>query len=105
MLADISEDIATCTKRIQKVLDGNKLSTEDVDRARSFIHLLRVFDTEVSCLMKDWKHLLESIQVCTLRTIKEWIQYLAQWPYQQVVQSDPGGMDTFEAIADILVRL
>ncbi|THG97385.1 hypothetical protein EW026_g4602 [Hermanssonia centrifuga] len=82
VLADISEDIATCTKRIQKVLDGNKLSIEDVDRARSFIHLLRVFDTEVSCLMKDWKHLLESIQ--------------------QVVQSDPGGMDTFEAIADIL---
>ena len=57
-------DINSCKDRIQKLLDDKHFVTgEDVKRARSFIHILRVLQAEVCCLMKDWRSLLDVIHV------------------------------------------
>ena len=60
----MSEGIASCKARIQKLLDDKHLvADEDVMRATSFVHILRVFQAEVCCLMKDWGSMLDIIQV------------------------------------------
>ena len=57
-------NITSCKDRIQKLLDDKHLLTDDDSkRARSFIHILRVFQAEVCCLMKDWRSLSNVIQV------------------------------------------
>jgi len=63
-LATISDDIKSCKIRIQGVIDSNRFpSVEDADRARSLIHILRVFEAEVLCLRKEWKLVLLTIEV------------------------------------------
>jgi hypothetical protein len=56
--------ITDCKIRIQKLLDDKCfVAEEDIDRARSFIQILRVFQAEVCCLMRSWSILLDIIQV------------------------------------------
>ncbi|KAH8101409.1 hypothetical protein BXZ70DRAFT_1007244 [Cristinia sonorae] len=86
-LATISDDIKDCKIRIQQVIDSNQFpSVEDADRARSFIHILRVFEAEVLSMRKEWKLLLLTIE---LRN-------------QEATHSDELAIDTFEAIADLV---
>lgn len=57
-------NISLCKDRIQGLLENKHLiADEDVMRARSFIHILRLFQAEVCCLMKNWGSLLGVIQV------------------------------------------
>jgi len=76
-------DISSCKDRIQELLDHNCLTADEaVLRAKSFVHLLRVFQAELCCLTKDWRSLLDVIQ--------------------DAVRSDAPATDTFEAFADML---
>ena len=63
-LASISGDIKSCQSRIGEIINKNKLpKQEEKERARSFIHTLRVFEVEVSCLQKDWEGLSLAVEV------------------------------------------
>ncbi|GJE98003.1 SPO22 domain-containing protein [Phanerochaete sordida] len=76
-------NISLCKDRIQGLLENKHLiADEDVMRARSFIHILRLFQAEVCCLMKNWGSLLGVIQ--------------------DAVRSDALATETFEAFADML---
>ena len=45
----------------------NKLSAEaDVERVRSFLHVLRVFEVEVLCLVRDWTRVSAVIEVSVM---------------------------------------
>ncbi|CAL1696816.1 unnamed protein product [Somion occarium] len=79
----VAERIKSCKICIQRVIDNEKLTkSEDMQRAHSFIHILRVFETEVLCAKKEWKALLHTIEDAT--------------------ESDASAVNTFEAIADLV---
>ncbi|PCH37312.1 hypothetical protein WOLCODRAFT_146594, partial [Wolfiporia cocos MD-104 SS10] len=62
-LRTLSEDLTACKKRIRSIIDNAKLLDGDnVNRAWSFIHALRVFESETLCHLKMWKQLLDVIQ-------------------------------------------
>lgn len=65
-LARISADVSACIGRIQRISAENKMTLEqDVERARSFVHILRVFEVEILSLMRDWQRIAETIRVRT----------------------------------------
>ncbi|TFK48044.1 hypothetical protein OE88DRAFT_1810744 [Heliocybe sulcata] len=69
--------------RIQDLLDkGFIRRDDDVVRVRSFLHVLRVFEVEILCHLKDWSRLLDAVG--------------------EVVKADALAVNTFEAVADIL---
>ncbi|KAI0935752.1 hypothetical protein AcV5_004080 [Taiwanofungus camphoratus] len=79
----LCDDITSCKQRIRATLDMNKLlNDDDILRAKSFLHVLRVFETEVLCQLKQWKPLLNTIG--------------------EITSSDALAVNTFEAVADIL---
>ncbi|PCH33182.1 hypothetical protein WOLCODRAFT_93070 [Wolfiporia cocos MD-104 SS10] len=83
-LRTLSEDLTACKKRIQSIIDNAKLlDSDDTSRAVSFIHVLRVFESEILCHLKMWRQLLDVIQETTSA-------------------SDALAVSTFEAITDIL---
>ncbi|CCL98934.1 uncharacterized protein FIBRA_00941 [Fibroporia radiculosa] len=80
---ELSDDIVSCKKRIQNVINTSKVLVDDeILRAQSLLHVLRVFEAEVIHQMKDWSRLLLVIQ--------------------EIVSSDALAVNTFEAIVDIL---
>ncbi|EMD41466.1 hypothetical protein CERSUDRAFT_128264 [Gelatoporia subvermispora B] len=82
-LRELLEEISVCKKRIRKVGDSTtSLSDDDVLRTQSLLHVLRVFEAEMLCHLKDWNRLLSVIE--------------------ELVRSDALAVNTFEAIADIL---
>jgi len=63
-LSAIKEQIKETKTRIQRIISKNQLpGQEETERAQSFIHVLRVFEVEILCLMKEWKELLSSVEV------------------------------------------
>ncbi|KAJ3483561.1 hypothetical protein NLI96_g6231 [Meripilus lineatus] len=86
LLDSICDDIKSCQARIGLVVEQNKLpNTEETQRAQSLVHTLRVFEVEVLCLRKDWAGLAITVEAA--------------------VRADSHAMGTFEAIADLLVRM
>ncbi|OCH94172.1 hypothetical protein OBBRIDRAFT_810677 [Obba rivulosa] len=82
-LRELLEEITACKKRIRKVTNSsNLLNDDDILRTQSLLHVLRVFETETLCQLKDWSRLLNVIE--------------------ELVRSDALALNTFEAIADIL---
>lgn len=65
----IVADIKSCKQRILDILANNNMKAEDMSRAQSFLHVLRIFETEMLCHLKDWNSLKQTITVryyCTI---------------------------------------
>lgn len=75
------------------------LNDDDILRAKSFLHVLRVFETEVLCQLKQWKPLLNTIGVSNCLPFDS----LTDDVVQEITSSDALAVNTFEAVADILV--
>lgn len=74
---------------------------DDVSRVLSFVHVLRTFEIEFLCLLKDWDTITQTIAVrCRIRYLFISLTYSC---YQETIRSDALAVLTFEAIADILV--
>ncbi|EPS99649.1 hypothetical protein FOMPIDRAFT_1124216, partial [Fomitopsis schrenkii] len=82
-LRSVLDDIRSCRKRICAVTDAAKLSdAEDISRSQVYVHVLRVFEVEMLCHLKEWEQLLQAVN--------------------DTIQSDAAAVDTYEAITDIL---
>jgi len=78
------EAICDAKSRIKDILHKGLIRRDDdVLRVRSFLHVLRLFEVEILCHLKDWNHLLDVVG--------------------EVATADALVANTFEAIADILV--
>jgi hypothetical protein len=100
----IAADIQSCKKRILDITNKFEIrAEEDVKRVQSFVHVLRIFETEMICHLKDWDAMKHTIAV------RYRICHIAisatnpLWNPQEAVRSDTLAVITFEAIADILV--
>lgn len=62
----ITTDIRSCKQKILDILKNDKIKAEDLSRAQSFIHVLRIFETEMLCHLKDWNSLKQTITVRVL---------------------------------------
>ena len=90
-------------ERITKLLTDNRSISDVVtDRCHSFVHMLRVFQVEIWCALKDWKRIPPIVEVTP------YDRSIACGPFQircqEIGRSDSQGVDTTESIADILVR-
>lgn len=82
-LQAIAADILSCKERILGISTKHEIRVdEDISRVRSYLHVLRVFETEMLCQLKDWKAVMQTVA--------------------EAVLSDALAVMTFEAIADIL---
>ncbi|EIN13175.1 hypothetical protein PUNSTDRAFT_139817 [Punctularia strigosozonata HHB-11173 SS5] len=82
-LRETFSDVTACKTRVEVILKSGKLSTDEyTGRARSFVHLLRVFQVEMSSRLQAWDDVLNTIQ--------------------ELTQADQDVGRTYEAIADIL---
>jgi hypothetical protein len=60
----IAADIKSCKQRIMDIMNKNDIRAEqDVSRVQSFVHVLRIFETEMLCHLKDWDTLKQTIAV------------------------------------------
>jgi len=79
----IKNGVKESMARIRSIIEKNQLPGQDeILRAQSLLHILRIFEVEILCLTKEWRELLLSIEETThLKT---------------------PSVDTFEAIADLV---
>jgi hypothetical protein len=60
----IAADIQSCKQGILDITNKNEIRTkEDVSRVQSFVHVLRVFETEMLCHLKDWNAMKQTVAV------------------------------------------
>lgn len=60
----VAKEITSCKDRIQRIMQKTGVfGEEDVRRARSFLNVLSVFETEIACQSKTWSRVLDVIQV------------------------------------------
>ena len=86
------------------MVEQNKLpNMEEKQRAQCLVHTLRVLEVEVLCLRKDWAGLAITVEVS--RTPKPIRLTATSHLGQAAVRADSHAMGTFEAIADLLVRM
>ncbi|KAI0727576.1 hypothetical protein C8Q72DRAFT_839118 [Fomitopsis betulina] len=79
----VLDEIRSCRKRICAVTDAAKLSdAEDTSHSQAYVHVLRIFEVEMLCHLKEWEQLLQVVN--------------------ETIQTDAAAVDTYEAIADIL---
>jgi len=66
----IVQEVVETKERITKLVTDNR-SIGDVvaDRCRSFVHILRVFQVEIWCALKDWKRIPPIVEVTLVRQI------------------------------------
>ncbi|KAJ6505545.1 hypothetical protein C8R45DRAFT_1209240 [Mycena sanguinolenta] len=82
-LRENATQVKTCKQRILSIMAKNKITDgDDVLRVQYFLHVLRVFETEMLAQLKEWDQLSQIVT--------------------EVVESGPLGVGTYEAIADIL---
>src|SRR5882762_10045677 len=67
----VVQEVAETKERITKLVTENR-SIGDVvaDRCRSFVHILRVFQVEIWCALKDWKRIPPIVEVTFIRQIR-----------------------------------
>ena len=82
--------------------DNRSIGDVVADRCRSFVHILRVFQVEICCALKDWKRVPPIVEVDFMRPPSLFGPF--QMCFQEIGRSDSQGVDTTESIADILVR-
>jgi len=79
----IAADILSCKQRILDIKNKNDIwADDDISHVQSFVHVLRIFETEILCHLKDWNAINQIIV--------------------EAIRSDASAVMTFEAIADIL---
>jgi len=79
----IAADILSCKQKILDITAKHDIrADEHKSRVQSFVHMLRIFETEVLCKLKDWNAIMQTIA--------------------EAIRSDALAVMTFEAIADIL---
>ena len=60
----LDERITSCKECVKQLLSDKKFPNEgDVQRAHAFIHILLVFEAEISCARKEWASLLRTVEV------------------------------------------
>lgn len=82
LLRPLLDDIAASKKRIRSIIDNKKVDRDESTRAEPFLHVLRVFETELLCRLREWGRLLSIIE--------------------EVVGCNTLALSTLEAITDIL---
>ena len=66
----IVQEVVETKERIAKlVTDNRSISDVVADRCRSFVHVLRVFQVEIWCALKDWKRVPPVVEVTLIRQI------------------------------------
>lgn len=66
----IVQEVVETKERITKlVTDNRSIGDVVVDRCRSFVHILRVFQVEIWCALKDWKRIPAIVEVTLIRQI------------------------------------
>ena len=66
----IVQEVVETKERITKLMaDNRSVDGVVVDRCRSFVHILRVFQVEIYCALKDWKRILPIVEVTPMRQI------------------------------------
>ena len=66
----IVQEVAETKERITKlVTDSHTIGDVVADRCRSFVHILRVFQVEICCALKDWKRIPPIVEVTLIRRI------------------------------------
>lgn len=65
ILRSVSVEVKSCTSRISGLVD--KVSTDDRLQLHSFLHVLHVFDVEMTSKLGEWASVLEVIQVRGLK--------------------------------------
>ena len=67
----IVQEVVETKERITKlVTDNRSIGDVVVDRCRSFVHILRVFQVEIWCALKDWKLIPAIVEVTLIRQIR-----------------------------------
>lgn len=106
-LRGIAADIKACKDKIGQVMEKNILNDPDESRrVQYFLHILQVFEVELLVQLKEWDLLSQIVRVRSHHSMclyLIWIFVDGHWT-QEVVTSGPLAVDTYEAIADILVR-
>jgi hypothetical protein len=70
-LRNIAQEVQSAKIRISKLLSENKIQIEqDAALCRSYVHTLRIFEVELFCAVKDWKHVLQVVQARSCSTRK-----------------------------------
>ena len=66
----IAQEVVETKERITKLVTDNRTIGDVVaDRCRSFVHILRVFQVEICCALKDWKRIPPIVEVTPIRQI------------------------------------
>ena len=66
----IAQEVVGTKERITKLLTDNRsIGGVVADRCRSFVHMLRVFQVEIWCALKDWKRIPPIVEVTPMRRI------------------------------------
>jgi hypothetical protein len=66
----VAQEVVETKERITKLVTDNRTIGDMVaDRCRSFVHILRVFQVEICCALKDWKRIPPIVEVTLLRQI------------------------------------
>ena len=66
----IVQEVVETKERITKLVTENRsIDTVVADRCRSFVHILRVFQVEIWCALKDWKRIPPIVEVTITRRI------------------------------------
>ncbi|EIW86072.1 hypothetical protein CONPUDRAFT_45846, partial [Coniophora puteana RWD-64-598 SS2] len=85
-LRSLSDGIKACKRKVSAILAEGRISSEqETEQAHAIIHVLRVFEVEIYAQLHDWASLMLSVE--------------------EAIQFDASAVLTFEAIADILVRV
>ena len=66
----VVQEVVETKERITKLVTDNRSIGDIVaDRCRSFVHILRVFQVEVYCALKDWKRIPPIVEVTLMQHI------------------------------------
>lgn len=69
-LQAVAADIQSCKQGILEITNKNEIRTkEDDSRVQSFVHVLRIFETEMLCHLKDWNAMKQTIAVSPLHLL------------------------------------
>ena len=101
-LKAVLKEIQSAKKTIADILEKELGQSPDNQRLVYFLHALRIFQAEFSVHLKNWDEITQIVEVeCHIR-----LQYHSTnvlLIVQEVVQSGPSAVGTYEVIADILV--
>lgn len=88
----IVQEVVGTKERITKLLaDNRSLGGVVADRCRSFVHVLRVFQVEIWCALKDWKRIPPIVEVTLMLQIHRLRTVSSMLPGNWTIRSARGG--------------